>query len=303
MKIVVTVPAYNEEATIAAVIKDIKETMNRNRYNYLVLVVDDGSRDRTKEAAKKAGAIVYSHPKNLGLAETFRSEVKKCIELNADIIVHTDADGQYRAEDIPKLIKEIQKGNDLVLGSRFLGKIEEMPLIKRMGNRAFSKVISNITGQKISDGQTGFRAFTREFAEKVRIISDHTYTQEQIITGIKNKFKVSEVPIYFGRRKAGKSRLMKNPFEYAAKAWLNIFRVYRDNEPIRFFGFFGTVFMIIAALAGLVLLGKFIYLGYPNGFWDERLPKLVLIAIVFIAGIQILFFGMLADMIKEIRRK
>ena len=224
MRIIVTIPAYNEEKTIAAVIKRIHEVMKSNRYNYNILVVDDGSNDDTAKVAKKSNAIVYSHPKNYGLAETFKTEIKKALELKADVIVHIDADKQYQPEEIPKLIKEIKNGYDLVLGSRFDGKIENMSLLKRLGNRVFSRVISNITKTKISDAQTGFRAFTREVAEKIGIISYHTYTQEQIIKAIKQKFRVGEVPIYFAKRIGSKSRLISNPFEYALKAWINIIR-------------------------------------------------------------------------------
>ena len=159
MQIAVTIPAYNEEDTIAGVINDIHAVMKGRRYNYKVLVVDDGSSDRTAAIAKKAGAIVYSHPKNYGLAEAFKSEIKKALELKADIIVHTDADGQYLAKEIPKLIDEVQKGNDLVLGSRFKGKIESMPLIKRMGNIAFSRVISNIVELKSQMHRLAFDTF------------------------------------------------------------------------------------------------------------------------------------------------
>ena len=116
MKIIISIPAYNEEKTIASVISNIKKVMNSNNYNYKILVLDDGSKDNTAETTKKAGAIVYSHPYNYGLAETFRTEIQKCLDLKADIIVHIDADGQYLAEEIPNLIKEIENGYDLVLG-------------------------------------------------------------------------------------------------------------------------------------------------------------------------------------------
>ena len=130
----------------------------------------------------------------------------ECLKLNVDAIVHIDADGQYLPKEIPSLIKEVENGNDLVLGSRFKGQIEQMPVTKRLGNIAFSKVISQLTGIRISDAQTGFRAFTREVAEKIQIISNHTYTQEQIIRAVKQKFRIKEVPVYFARRK-GKSRI------------------------------------------------------------------------------------------------
>ena len=235
MKIVVTIPAYNEGSTIAILIKEIHRVLKGRKYDYSILVVDDGSRDSTAKVAKNAGAIVLSHPKNYGLAETFRTEVKKALQMGGDIIVHIDADRQYLPKEIPNLVEEIKKGYDLVLGSRFMGKIEEMPLTKKLGNMAFSRVISNITGMRISDAQTGFRAFTRELAENIVIISNHTYTQEQIIKAVRQKYRIKEVPIYFARRK-DRSRLISSPFGYAIRAWISITRIYRDYEPLKFFG-------------------------------------------------------------------
>lgn len=293
MNVVITIPAYNEERSIGRVVAGIKKVMDATKYKYKILVVDDGSRDRTADTAKKAGAIVYSHPMNYGLADTFRTEIEKCLQTKADVIVHTDADGQYRAEEIPKLISYVEKGYDLVLGSRFKGKIESMPLIKRLGNKAFSNVISQITRMKISDGQTGFRAFTREFAEKVKIESTHTYTQEQIIRAVKDKFKVIEVPVYFAKRE-GKSRLMKNPFDYAFKAWINIIRVYRDYEPLKFFGTIGGFFFITGFIVGLWLVYLYLTTGVVG-----RLPSVILCMLLITLGIQIILFGLFADMGKK----
>src|SRR3989338_11314038 len=154
MKVIVTIPAFNEEKNIKPVIAGIKKVMDSGKYSYKILVADDGSTDKTAAVAKSSGAVVYSHPKNYGLAETFRTEIKKSLEMGADIIIHIDADNQYQPVEIPKLINEINNGYDLVLGSRFKGAIESMPVIKRLGNKAFSKVVSNISGIKISDAQT-----------------------------------------------------------------------------------------------------------------------------------------------------
>lgn len=293
MKIIVTIPAYNEEKTIGQVVGDIKRVMSTAKYDYSVIVVDDGSNDRTAEAAQKAGAKVYKHPRNLGLAEAFRTEMRKCIENKADIIVHTDADGQYLASEIPRLVKEVENGNDLVLGSRFAGKIESMPLMKKLGNRAFTKVISQITGVKISDAQTGFRAFTREVAEKIKLTSMHTYTQEQIIRAANQRFKIKEIPIYFAKRQ-DKSRLMRSPFHYAIRAWIQIFRIYRDYQPLKFFGIFGGMFIFAGFLLGLWI----VYLLATKGT-VEGLPKVVLSMLLLSIGVQIILFGFLADMIKQ----
>ena len=291
MNLVITIPAYNEERTIGQVITDIKKTLDRTNYRYKILVVNDGSTDKTEDVARKLGAIVYNHPYNYGLAETFKTEIRESLNLNAEVIVHTDADGQYKAEDIPKLLNEIERGYDLVLGSRFKGTIESMSMIKRLGNKAFSKLISKIIKYKISDCQTGFRAFTRDVAERINIISNHTYTQEQIIKAVRSRFKIKEVPIYFAKRKDGRSRLLKNPFEYAIKAWINIFRIYRDYKPLNFFGLIGAAFFT----GGILIGAYFIYLHLTSGIIGH-LGLLMLMLLLLISGIQIALFGFLADM-------
>ena len=294
MKVVVTIPAYNEAKTIGKVISDIKEVMGKTKYSYKLLVVNDGSKDNTAEIAKNKGATIINHPTNYGLAETFKTEIEKSLAMEADVIVHIDADGQYSAKEIPLLIKEIESGCDLVLGSRFKGKIEQMSQIKRWGNKAFSKVISNICRIKITDGQTGFRAFTKKVAGDIKIISTHTYTQEQIIKAAKHKFRIKEVPITFNRRIGSKSRLMKGPIDYAIKAWLNILRIYRDYEPMKFFGSIGGFFIILGTLIGVWIVYNILKTGAAGGT-----PRVILSSLLLIAGIQIIVFGFLADMNKK----
>ncbi len=293
MKLVITIPAYNEEQTLGGVLTSIKKVMQKTDYSYQILVVDDGSTDKTVAVAKAAGAIVFSHPRNYGLAEAFRTEMKQCLALQADIILHTDADGQYHADDIPLLLKKIEEGYDLVLGSRFLGTIESMPLIKRWGNKAFSRVISNISGMRITDGQTGFRVFTHEVAQ-IPITSNHTYTQEQVIRAVQEKFRVAEVPVYFAERKGSKSRLIRNPFEYASKAWINILRIYRDYKPLKFFGLFGGFLFLIGFLIGSYAAVLWILTDRVGG-----VPRVVLSGVLMLVGIQVILFGFLADMNKR----
>ncbi len=294
MKLIVTIPAYNEEKTLPLLIKRIHKVMKENKYNYEVMVLDDGSKDKTALVSKNAGTIVYSHPRNYGLADTFRTEMLKAIENHADIIIHIDADSQYMPEEIPKLVNELKKGNDLVLGSRFLGKIEEMPLVKRLGNIAFSRVITQITGSKVTDGQTGFRAFTKEVAKKIEITSNHTYTQEQIIKAVRHKFRIKEVPIYFARRK-DESRLISNPFGYAIRAWINLIRIYRDFEPLKFFGFIGFLVLLL----GFGLGGFLVYIQFVQGGVFRHLGLMMIDVLVLSVGLQILIFGFLADMFRK----
>jgi glycosyltransferase involved in cell wall biosynthesis len=260
--------------------------------DYRILVVDDGSKDKTAETARKENAMVFSHPINSGLAETFRTEMKEALKLKPEIIVHIDADEQYDPKIIPLMIKEVRKGTDLVLASRFKGKIEEMPLIKKLGNKAFSKVISNITHQKITDAQTGFRAFNLKVAE-LDIRANYTYTQEQIIRTIKEKFSVKEIPCVFRKRKQGKSRLMSNPIDYAVKAGINLFRVYRDYVPLKFFGLIGVGLFGAGFLIGLWLA----YLHFVSGI-EGHIALMILTMILIVTGLQVILFGFLADMKK-----
>jgi len=297
MKVVITIPAYNEEKSISKVIEDIRKTMRKTRWKYEIIVVDDGSTDKTAEVAKQAGATVFSHPYRYGLAEAFRTEMEKVMKRKPDIIIHIDADGQYKPEEIPKLIEPIFKNKaDLVLGSRFLGFIEEMPTLKRFGNKLFSKTVSQICGVKITDSQTGFRAFTREFAEKVKIISRHTYTQEMIIKAIREKFRIKEVPVHFVKRKYGESKLISNSFEYGAKALTNIFRIYRDYEPLKFFGSIGASLFSIGVLIGLYILWIFFSFGLSEVYYHDL--SIILMVFFLVSGLQVLLFGFLADKIK-----
>lgn len=293
VKVFITIPAYNEETTLGSVLQGIKKELAK-KYDFKLLVVDDGSTDKTAEVARNEGAIVVCHPRNCGLAQTFGTEMSACLQHGADIIVHTDADGQYLASDIPKLIEAIKKGNDLVLGSRFLGKIEKMPFVKKLGNRAFSRVVSQITRQKITDAQTGFRAFTREVAA-LPITSTFTYTQEQIIRAARAKFRITEIPIYFAQRGGdGKSRLMKNPFDFAAKAGVNLLRIYRDYEPLKFFSVIGGLFILISFVLDVIILQSYFTTGYVGG-----IPRVILAAMLFLTGVQIMLFGFLADMMRK----
>ncbi len=289
MKIVVTIPAYNEEKTIAPVVEKVSAVLKKINRKSEIIVVDDGSTDRTAEIARKAGATVYSQPKNYGLGEAFKTEVEQALKSNADVIVHTDADGQYSAEEIPLLLRKIEEGNELVLGSRFRGRIDEMPFIKKLGNRLFSLIVSYIIKMRISDAQTGFRAFTRKVAEEVKITSTFTYTQDQIITASRKKFRIAEVPATFLKRE-GESRLMKSPFDYAIRGGLNLVRLFRDYAPLTFFGSIGTAFIIAGLATGSWLVYRFLTLGAIG-----KTPSLILTVLLIVVGLQFILFGFFAD--------
>lgn len=294
MKVAITIPAYNEEKTIGKVIDEIRMVMEKTKYNYFIHVLDDGSKDNTVKIAKSHKAIVNSNPRNLGLIKTFQNELEICIKLGADVIVHTDADGQYPSSEIPNLLKKIEQGYDLVTGSRFKKSTKHMKFAKRIGNIAFAKAISKLVGAKITDSTTGFRAFTKEVASEIKFINNFTYTQEQLIRAGRQKFKVIEIPI--NSRKTRDSRLFGSAFEYAVKAWINIFRIYRDYNPIKFFGSIGLGSIFIGFLIGLAV----IVLSFANIIrLDSHIPSLLLSILFGMIGLQILLFGFLADMMKQ----
>ncbi len=289
MKVWISIPAYNEENTIADVIKEIIIVMSKTKYKYKIIVLDDGSTDNTVKIAKKSGAAVYSNNKNIGLAETFRNEIKIFIESNADVMVHTDGDGQYPPQEIPRLLKEIESGYDLILGSRFITKNKNIELSKKIGNWAFAKVLSQLLKMKLTDTTTGFRAFTRNVAKNIRFINTFTYTQEQIIKAAKQGYKIKEIPI--NTRKTRKSKLFRNPIEYAARAWINILRIYRDYAPLKFFGRIGLSLIVTGTSIGIYLIYTFVVTGRAG-----HIPLTILAMLLIISGIQIISLGFLADM-------
>jgi len=294
MKVIVTIPAYNESRTIGRVIEDIKRVLGDSKYQYKILVLDDGSKDNTASIAARSGAKVYRHRRNRGLAATFNSEVKYALRMNPDVIVHIDADGQYQARAIPKLLAKMDEGYDLVLGSRFMGKIESMSLLKTIGNRFFSTVISHLTGMRITDAQTGLRAFTKEIAEEITITSTFSYTQEQIIRSEKQGFSIAEVPVFFAKRKEGNSRLFGHPLEFGFKAGVTLMRIYRDYQPLKFFGLLGGLFLLAGAILGVYLFYLFLTTGVVG-----RLPTAMLSVLFISVGMQIILFGFVADMLRK----
>jgi glycosyltransferase involved in cell wall biosynthesis len=248
--IIVTIPAWNEEKTITPVIKDIKRVMDEKGYDYKIMVVDDGSDDKTSEVSKKAGAEVI-RKEHSGLLETFKKEMQECVKRKAEIIVHTDADGQYLAEDIPRLIEKLKQGNDLVLGSRFQKLPKSLSFSKKYGNIIFTKALSLLVGTKITDSTTGFRAFNLKVASNIKYISNFTYTHEQIIKAAKLGLNIAEIGIT--PKKTRESRLFKNPIEYAIKAWSNIALIYFKMNPLKFILDITFLILIILALIFLIV--------------------------------------------------
>ena len=291
------IPAYNEENTIAKVIEEIPRKID-GIDSVEVLVIDDGSTDRTAEIAKKAGAdYLLIHKRNLGLARTFKDGLDFALALGADIIVNIDADAQYNAKEIPKLIEPILRGEaDIVIGDRQIDKLDHMPKSKKIGNKIASWVTRRLSGLPIKDAQTGFRAFSREAAMKLNIVGEYIYTQETIIQAAKKGLKVVEIPVEF-RRREGKSRLISSIWGYAKNAGITILRTYRDYHPFKVFVAIGGIIFLAGTLVALRVLLHY----FETGAVTPHLPSAVLSVLLILIGSLTAIFGLLADMLRTHR--
>jgi glycosyltransferase involved in cell wall biosynthesis len=290
VRVITIIPAYNEELNVAEVIT------KSSKHSDQVIVINDGSTDETEKKSKEAKAIVKNHIVNSGLGITIRDGVAEALKLEADIVVIVDADGQYDADQIPELLQPILDGKaDLVLGSRFMGTIAHMPRLKRLGNKIITLIVRNLMNIDVSDAQTGFRAIKREVFEHIVISADYTYTQEMIIRAVSEGFHVKDVPVNFYERKHGKSRLIRDPSEYGLNTAMTMLRAYRDYRPMTLFGTIGVLMMLVGTLIGLYIVYEFFVLGtFETG---QRLVTLS--ALMIMSGIQVLLFGLMADMMSR----
>lgn len=211
MKLLIFIPAYNEEKSLPAMIAKIKEL-----YGGLPLVINDGSTDNTASIAKDLGCLVVTHPINKGLGAACRTGLKRGLEMGADIVVKIDADYQHLPEDIEKVVKPILEDRaDAVFGSRFKGGLKyKMPLYRVLGNKFFSYLTWAFAGQKVTDGQTGLMAFHKRYLQEFKILSDYNETQQLILDACYKHFRVAEVPVEFHPRTSGKSFIS---FKYPMK--------------------------------------------------------------------------------------
>ena len=283
------IPAYNEEATITDVIQHTKPFVDK------ILVINDGSTDATKQVSIQAGAEVIDNIVNRGLGQTMKRGYEEALRLDADIVVQLDADSQYLAKEIPLLIQPILDNEaDLVLGSRLENIQYKMPTFKKIGNKAFSSVLRMLTGADVSDGQTGFRAMRREVLETAMPDNKYTYTQEMIIKTAKEGWRIRSVPITFVKRADGESRLISHPFSYAWRSWVIITRTLRDYHPLTFFGMPGLLLIFAGLILGAALVYKFAITGAIG-----RTPSIILTALLVMVGVQLVFMGLMADMMKK----
>jgi glycosyltransferase involved in cell wall biosynthesis len=297
MKIIVIIPSFNEEQSLASVITEIPRIIP-GIDQVQILVIDDGSTDHTVDIATKAGADkILSHKHNMGLAKTFRDGLDAALEMGADIIVNTDADFQYNGTEIPKLIAPILKGRaDIVLGDRQIEKIDHMPLGNFWGNRLATCVTRWATGLPVKDAQTGFRAFSREAALRMNLTGDYTYTQETIIQAANKNLIIEQIPVEF-RRREGTSRLISSLFRYARSAGTTIFRSFGAYHPFVIFSGIGFVCILLGLVFGFKVIIHFLSTGTVTPY----LPSALLTTVLIIVGCLALLFGLLADMIRTQR--
>ncbi|UCE74902.1 MAG: glycosyltransferase family 2 protein [Methanomassiliicoccales archaeon] len=291
MKAVVMIPAYNEEKTIGHVIKGIP----RNFADEVkVLVINDGSQDNTVGYAKRAGADdVVSHKRNKGLGHAFRTGIDNALRMGADVIVNIDADGQFDPRDIPRLVKPIvDKEADMVTCTRFAGKAPKMPKVKKFGNKRFTNLVNRFTGEKFTDTQCGFRAYSKEAALRLTLFGGHTYTQEVFLNLVFKGMQIKEVPCKVKGEREGKSRVVGSISGYSLRSLLLIIRAHRDFRPLKFFGRLGLVMFVPGVVIGIVL-------GLRLLLYNVISPYLSLVyigVVLIVVGALLLVMALIADM-------
>jgi glycosyltransferase involved in cell wall biosynthesis len=303
MKLCILLPALNEEKTITSVINRIPTHIDGIN-EIFVLVIDDGSKDKTVQTAMECGAKVISHRYNKGVGGAFNTGLNIALAAGADIMVNIDADGQFSPEEIPILVEPIlSKEADFVIGDRFsqpdgtVKKPKEMSTIKYWGNKQMSHLISMLTNQEFNDVSCGFRAYSKEAMLHLNLTGKFTYTQETFLDLANKEILITSVPIhvkYFSQRK---SRVAHNIWIYFYRTVNIILRAYRDYRPLRFFTGLGFLPFIVGAGCGLFTFVHFIRTGDITPYKFLGLLGLYLVSLAFILWI----IGILADMFVRIR--
>jgi glycosyltransferase involved in cell wall biosynthesis len=262
--LIVAMPALDEEATVEDVIRGVPREIH-GIGSVEVVVVDDGSSDRTAERAEQAGATIIRHASPRGVGAAFHSALAYGIDRGVDLIVTIDADGQFDPADIAVLIEPVLSGEaDFATASRFKDPdlVPVMPGAKLWGNRMMSRLISRLAGQKFYDVSCGMRCYSRSAALQLHPLGRFTYTQETLLNLAFKQLRIAEVPIAVrGERAFGRSRVASNLWRYAVQSVQIILRCYRDYHPLRFFGGIALALMIPAAGLGLFLLLHYLTSG------------------------------------------
>jgi len=297
MKLIIQIPCYNEEETIAAVIHDLpREIEGVDAVE--ILVIDDGSTDRTAEVARLSGVdhiVLFKSRK--GLARAFAAGIENGLKHGADIIVNTDGDNQYRGGDIPKLIRPILDGRaDVVIGTRQVDEIKHFSFFKRKLQKLGSGVIRKLSKAPVRDATSGFRAFSREAAMRINPLTEYSYTIESLVQLGSEKIKIMSVPIQVNP-KLRESRLIRNTPTFIAHQSLTLFRMYAVYKAFRMFVLLG----FLVALPGIFGFLRFLYF-YFTGRGAGHVQSLIFSAVFITCGIFILIFGVIADLVSSNRK-
>ena len=293
MKLIIQIPCLNEEGQLPTTLGALpREVEGFDTVEWLV--VDDGSTDRTIEVARSLGVDhIIRLPQNQGLAAAFQAGLDASLKLGADVIVNTDADNQYDASDIPALVTPILDGEaDMVVGDREVVTIEHFSPLKKRLQKLGSWVVRRASGTDVPDATSGFRAYNREAALQLVVVSSFTYTLESLIQAGKGLVAVSHVPVGTNEQ-LRESRLFPSMGTYVRRNGLAIFRIYTGYEPLRVFTTIAVGLFTLALVAWI----PFFYDWIVNGEREGHLQSIVLGAVFVLAAVQILVFGMLADSI------
>ena len=297
-KLIIQVPCFNEEGTLAIALKALpRNVAGVSQVEWLI--IDDGSTDRTVEVARANGVDhVVSLGVHQGLARGFSAGLDACLRAGADIIVNTDADNQYCAEDIPRLIEPILKGEaDVVVGGRAIELIEHFSPLKKWLQKLGSWVVRAASGTSVADAPSGFRAFSRKAAMQLNVFTHYTYTLETIIQAGQKNMAVTSVPI---RTNADlrPSRLMTSKRAYIWRSILTILRIFITYKPLRFFAVAGAFPFALGTAIGL----RWLWYLLVEESTRTRLPSLILATLLILVAVQLWIFGVVADIIAVNRK-
>jgi glycosyltransferase involved in cell wall biosynthesis len=297
MKLIIQIPCFNEEQTLPLVLADLPRRMDGfDAVEWLI--IDDGSTDKTIEVARAGGVDhIVRLTNNKGLAAGFQAGLDACLKLGADVIVNTDGDNQYDGKDIPKLVSPIVEGKaDMVVGNREVHKIEHFSPLKVTLQRLGSWVVRQASSTEVPDTTSGFRAYNREAAIQMAVVSKFTYTLETIIQAGKQLVAVDHVAIRTNP-KTRESRLFPSMWSYVRRNSVSIFRIYSQYEPLR-------VFMTAAAVIGLIALivwGRFAYFYVVEDEGKGHVQSLILGAVLFNAAMVLAALGVMGDLMSAQR--
>jgi glycosyltransferase involved in cell wall biosynthesis len=295
--LIIQIPCLNEAETLPATLADLPRSLpGVDRIE--VLVIDDGSRDGTAEVARAHGvAHVIRLRRRKGLAAAFMAGIDAAVKLGADYIVNTDADNQYVGADIACLIEPLVNGEaDIVIGDRNIKALAEMSRQKKRLQRLGSWVVRQVSGTEVPDTTSGFRAYTREAALRMTIVSEFSYTLESIIQAGKKRLAIAHVPVRTNPR-ARPSRLFDSMFSYVKASAATIVRIYAMYEPLKVFSYIGSAIFAV----GLAITARFIYY-YFTGQGRGHVQSLIIAAVLMIVGFQVLLIGLVSDMISGSRK-